>query len=162
VWLGAGVGFQLAQLNVGRLVAPEGSPEVAGFFDRLVEINAVAEAAPGFVWRLVDEDGQDATSLRPYDDVTLVNLSVWESVEALSAYVYRTAHLDVLRQRRQWFLPPDGPHAVLWWIPAGRWPTLDEAGDRLKRLAHDGPGPDAFTLREPYAAPGGKAATISA
>jgi hypothetical protein len=162
VWLGAGVGFQLAQLNVGRLVAPAGRPEVAEFFDRLAEINAVADAAPGFVWRLVDEAGADATSLRPYDDVTLVNLSVWESVEALSAYVYRSAHLDVLRQRRQWFLPPAGPHLVLWWIPAGERPTLDDAGRRLARLTREGPGPDAFTLREPYPAPDGKTVTISA
>src|SRR4051794_17790843 len=109
----------LAQLNVARpAVAPDG-PVFAEFVALLPAINAVADAAPGFVWRLVDEGGQDAQSLRPFDAETIVTLSVWESVESLRAYLYRSPHLEPLRRRREWFLPPTGSHYVLWWLPAG-------------------------------------------
>src|SRR5258706_590158 len=124
---------QLAQLNVARAVAPLDSPQLADFVAQLPTINALAEASPGFVWRLVGEDGQDATSLRPLGEDTIVNLSVWESVEALSAYVYRSRHLDVLRRRREWFVPAGGQaYLVLWWVPAGHRPDLTEAIARLE------------------------------
>lgn len=117
-------------------------------------LNALADAAPGFVWRLRDEDGSDATSLRPYGPDTMVNMSVWESVEALREYTYRGPHLNPVRRRREWF-DHAGMEAylVLWWIPAGTIPTLEEAWDRLELLARKGPGPDAFTLRHPYPPP---------
>jgi hypothetical protein len=143
-------GWHLAQLNVGRLIAPEGDPRVAGFYADLDRINALADATPGFVWRLVDVDGQDATSLRPFDDDTLVNLSVWTSIEALYDFTYRSAHLDVLRRRREWFHPFGDASLVLWWIPAGTLPTIDEAGTRLALLTAEGPTPKAFTLRTPF------------
>jgi hypothetical protein len=145
--------WHLAQLNIGRLVAPEGDPRVADFFADLDRINALADAAPGFQWRLVDDDGRDATGLRPFGDDTIVNLSVWASVETLYAFTYRSAHLDLLRRRREWFRPLGAPHAVYWWIPAGTRPTVEEAVDRLTRLREHGPTPEAFLLNAPFPAP---------
>ncbi|MBQ1024732.1 DUF3291 domain-containing protein [Micromonospora sp. C95] len=142
----------LAQLNIARLRAPLDSPEIADFVAQLPEINALAERSPGYVWRLQDVSG-DATALRPFGPDIIVNLTVWQSVESLRAFVYRTAHLEPMRRRREWFVPLDRPHLVLWWIPAGVLPTITEAADRLE-LLHDGPSPEAFTLREPYPAPG--------
>jgi len=154
--------FHLAQLNVARPAVALDSPTFGEFVALLPEINAIADAAPGFVWRLVDEGGQDAQSLRPFDAETMVNLSVWESVEDLRAYVYRSPHLDPLRRRREWFVPPTGAHHVLWWIPAGERPELAEAGRRLDALNRNGPGPEAFTLREAYGSTGERIATLTA
>ena len=144
---------ELAQLNVARLREPIDSPLLAPFVAALDAVNAVADRSPGFVWRLQDDAG-NATALRPWGDDVIVNLSVWRSVEALRAYVYSADHAAVLRRRREWFVPYDGPHLVLWWVDAGHLPTVEEAGDRLGRLAADGPGPAAFTLRQPYPVPG--------
>ncbi|MFC8718214.1 DUF3291 domain-containing protein [Kitasatospora sp. NPDC057198] len=143
-------GRHLAQVNVGRIVAPLDSPELAGFVSQLAEINALAERSPGFVWRMVDEAGADATGLRPDqdDDLLQVNCSVWESAEALRAYVYRSDHLRVLARRREWFRPPTEAHQAMWWVPAGHRPTLAEAMARLTTLRTHGPGPDAFTFRD--------------
>jgi hypothetical protein len=143
--------MHLAQLNIARLQAPMDDPSMADFVAELPRINAIADATPGFVWRLVGDGTDDATGLRPYGPDMLVNMSVWTSVEALREYVYRSSHLDVLRRRREWF-SHDGldNHLVLWWIPAGHVPTVDEAKERLELLRQHGPGPDAFTLREPF------------
>jgi hypothetical protein len=157
--------YHLAQLNIALPRAPLDSPAMAGFVTRLEEINALADAAPGFVWRLVDAGGSDATGLRPYGPDLMVNMSVWESTEALYQYAYRTGHLDLLRHRRDWF-SHDGldAYAVLWWIPAGTIPTLDEARHRLDLLAEHGPTAEAFTFRDRFTPPGatpgtGEAAT---
>ncbi|MFD0823486.1 DUF3291 domain-containing protein, partial [Micromonospora zhanjiangensis] len=136
----------LAQLNIARLRAPIDSPVLADFVARLPEINGLAERSPGYVWRLQDESG-DATALRPFEPDVIVNLTVWHSVEALHGFVFRTAHLEPMRRRREWFVPLDGPHLVLWWIPAGTLPTLADAADRLDLLRRGGPSPQAFTLR---------------
>jgi hypothetical protein len=148
--------YHLAQLNIARPVAPPDSPEMAGFYSRLDEVNALADAAPGFVWRLVDDDGANATALRPYGPDIMVNLSVWESVEALYDFAYRTAHLDVVRRRREYF-DHEGlaAYAVLWWIPAGTLPSPVEAKARLDLLAREGATPDAFTFRERFPSPAG-------
>jgi heme-degrading monooxygenase HmoA len=145
--------YHLAQLNIGRIVAPLDSPQLAGFAARLDEINALADAAPGFVWRFQTEDG-NATALRPFDDDRmLVNFSVWESAEALHAFVYRTLHVEVMRQRRQWFELLDQPFTVLWWVPIGHRPTVQEAIERLEHLRRHGPTPSAFTFQQRFAAP---------
>jgi heme-degrading monooxygenase HmoA len=142
--------FQLAQLNVGRMLAPVDAPEIAGFVAELEPINRLADAAPGFIWRLQTEAG-DATSLRPTeDDLFLINMSVWSSIEALRAFTYSSAHVEVLRRRREWFERLATAHLVLWWVPAGHIPTVDEALDRLDRLRRDGPTPAAFTFRTPF------------
>ena len=144
--------FQLAQLNVARLSAALDSPELADFVAGLEPVNALADAAPGFVWRLQEASG-DATGLRPWGDDMIVNLSVWASIEELRAYVFAPGHVEVLRRRREWFVPMDTPHLVLWWVPAGHRPSLVEAGERLTGLAADGPNPAAFTLRTAFPAP---------
>ena len=140
----------LAQVNIGRVKAPIDDPIMAGFVSRLDEINALAEAAPGFVWRLQTDAG-NATALRPYDDDRiLVNMSVWRSIEELRDFVYRSRHLEVLRGREQWFEKFERPYAALWWIPAGHIPTLAEAKERLARLEAEGPTPFAFTFQQAF------------
>jgi Domain of unknown function (DUF3291) len=146
--------WHLAQLNIAHPLAPLDDARMAGFVGGLAEVNALADAAPGFIWRLRDEDAPDATSLRPYGPDIMVNYSVWESVEALRDFVYRGPHLESLRRRREWFdYAGIEAHLVLWWVPAGVIPTLDEARDRLELLARKGPGPEAFTLRKPFPPP---------
>ncbi len=145
--------YHLAQLNIGRILAPLESPQLAGFVARLDEINALAEAAPGFVWRFQTEDG-NATALRPYDDDrVLVNFSVWTSVEALHAFVYHTLHVEVMRHRREWFEQMDQAFLVLWWVPVGHRPTVQEAVERLDHLRRQGPTPYAFTFQQHFAPP---------
>lgn len=150
----------LAQLNVARLKHPLDHPDLAPFVDSLDAVNAVADAAPGFVWRLQEETG-NATGVRPWGDDMIVNLSVWLDVASLEAYVYGAAHAAVLRQRREFFNVMERPHVVLWWVPVGHRPTLQEARDRLDRLEAIGPSPDAFTLRTSYL-PGAVSQTGSA
>ncbi|HEU5111312.1 MAG TPA: DUF3291 domain-containing protein [Micromonosporaceae bacterium] len=156
--------YHLAQLNVALPLAPLDDPVMAGFVDGLERLNALADGAPGFVWRLVDSNGQDATGLRLSEERsdTMVNLSVWESLDALRDYVYRTAHLDWVRRRRDWFRHAPGPYQVLWWVPAGHLPALAEAAERLALLVAEGPGPDAFTFREAFPAPAGPVPSVRA
>lgn len=143
----------VAQLNIGLPIEPVESALLAGFMAQLEPINALADAAPGFVWRLQTEDG-DATGIRPFEDERLiVNMSTWETVESLAAFIYRSAHADVMRQRRQWFVPMREAYAVLWWVPAGHRPSLDEAKERLALLQSKGPSAQAFTVRQPFPAP---------
>jgi heme-degrading monooxygenase HmoA len=144
---------QLAQVNIARLVAPLDSPRLSGFVSRLDDINALADAMPGFVWRLQTPEG-DATALRPYDDDRiLVNMSVWESLEALQDYVYRTPHAEVMRQRREWFEKMTEAFVALWWIPVDHRPTVAEARERLEHLRAHGPTSRAFTFRQPCPSP---------
>lgn len=148
--------FHLAQVNIGRMRAPIDDPVMAGFKNLLDPINALADASPGFVWRLQTEDG-NATAIRPYPDDALmaVNMSVWESLPALQQFVYRSSHLGPMRQRGQWFEPLEGPILVLWWVPAGHIPTVAEALDRLGSLKQHGPTAHAFTFRTPFPPPDG-------
>ena len=135
-------GAHLAQFNIGTLLQPLDHSGTAGFVGGLEEINALAERSPGYVWRLKDEHG-DATSINVYPDpLTIVNLTVWESPEALREFVYRSHHRDFLRRRGEWFVP--GSPWAMWWIPAGTIPTLDDAKARLEFFAEFGPSPFAF------------------
>jgi hypothetical protein len=147
-------GYQLAQLNIGRPIEPLDSARLAGFVSQLEPVNALADAAPGFVWRLQTEDG-DATAIRPFDDDRLiVNMSVWESLQSLSDFVFQNAgHREVLRRRRDWFVQLAEAIAVLWWVPAGHRPTVAEAQERLVHLRNLGPTPHAFTFRTHFPAP---------
>jgi hypothetical protein len=139
--------YHIAQINIARVRASLDDPIMAGFVSRLGEINALADRAPGFVWRLQTPEG-DATYLRPYeDDRILVNMSVWESVEQLKDYVYKSAHAELLRQRRDWFEHFSGAYAALWWVPAGHRPGVDEAKKRLAHLEEHGPSQFAFTFK---------------
>jgi hypothetical protein len=140
----------LAQLNVGRIRGPIDGPVMAAFVAGLDRINALADAAPGFLWRLQTEDG-NATAVRPFEDERmLVNLSVWASAEALADFVYRSDHTAFLRRRREWFEPLADAVTVLWWIPAGTTPTVAEAIERLEHLRAHGPAGRAFTFRRRF------------
>ena len=144
--------LHLAQVNVARLAAPLDSPQLADFVANLDAVNAIADASPGFVWRLQTESG-DATALRIFDDDwIIVNMSVWGSLEELREYVYRSPHADVLRRRQEWFEQMAEAHVALWWIEGGTLPTLDDARERLMTLRAEGPTQRAFTLKEPYPA----------
>ena len=130
-----------------RAKAPLESELLASFVARLDEINGVAESSPGFVWRLKGEENS-ALYLRPFDDDRIIfNMSVWESLETLHDYVYKSEHLRPLRARRQWFDPMTGPSLVLWWVPAGHVPSIEEAKARFALLEANGPCADAFTFQ---------------
>ena len=144
--------YHLAQVNIGIIRAPLDSPVMAGFVNRLDEINALADAALGFVWRLQTDEG-NATSIHVFDnEFLLINMSVWESVEALYEYVYQSAHSELIKGRRDWFEKMDTPIMTLWWIPAGHIPTPEEAKQRLAHLEQHGPTPLAFTFRQRFTA----------
>jgi hypothetical protein len=139
--------YHIAQVNIGRVRAPVEDPIMAGFVNRLDELNALADRSPGFVWRLQTSEG-NATYFRPYDDDRiLVNMSVWESVDTLKRYVYRTVHAELLRHRQQWFEQFSGAYTALWWVPAGHIPGMDEAKKRLAHMEQDGPTQFAFTFK---------------
>lgn len=138
--------FLVAQLNIARMIAPLDDPVMREFVEALEPVNALADASPGFVWRLQDDSG-DATSIQGFEDPSLlINLSLWLSIEALRDFVYRTEHLDFLKAKRQWFEPMNTPHLVLWWVPEGHKPTLQEAKIKLESMTRNGPTQDAFTL----------------
>jgi len=143
--------FHLAQINVGRAVGPIDGPQLAEFHALLDPVNALADSSPGFVWRLQTDAG-NATALRPYDDDRIiVNMSVWESIAALRAFVYTTMHAQVMRRRREWFERFATSYLALWWVAAGAVPTVDEAKLRLASLDARGPTPYAFTFRRTFA-----------
>jgi len=146
-------GYQLAQVNIGVIKGPMDSPVMADFAGNLDRVNALAESMPGFVWRLQTDDG-DATSIRPFENENmLVNMSVWRDIKALNDYVYRSAHVELMRRRKDWFERMDEAFLVLWWVPAGHRPTVAEAVVRLELLPAKGPTPEAFTFRHPFATP---------
>jgi Domain of unknown function (DUF3291) len=151
--------FVLAQVNIGRLRARLDSPQLASFMAALDPVNAAADAAPGFVWRLQTGDG-NATAVRAFEwdqagsAGVILNMSVWESVEALAAFVYSQRHRQVLRRRREWFEAMAEAYLALWWVPRGHVPTTGGAEDRIRHLRAHGPTPHAFTLRVHFPAPG--------
>lgn len=145
--------YHLAQINIARLVAPIDDPRIADFVSQLDAINALAEAAPGFVWRL-KSDGGNATDIAYNDDPFIIpNMSVWESVEALRDYTYTSKHVDVFRERARWFERMDKPHYCLWWVPAGHIPTVAEGRERLEHYQRHGATPHAFWFSQRYPAP---------
>src|SRR5262245_53379302 len=136
--------FHLAQANVARMRAPREDPSMKSFYDQLEYINSVADRAPGFVWRLQGPEG-DATAIRVFDDERILfNMSVWESIEALYSYVYASDHLGPLRSRRDWFEPVGSASLVLWWIPSGTLPSIEDARARFDLLTQHGPTPAAL------------------
>lgn len=144
--------YELAQLNVAVMKEPLESPGMADFVANLDRINALAEASPGFVWRLQTEEG-DATALRPMGENVLVNVSVWKDVASLNNYVYKSAHVEVMRRRKEWFQRMSQAYVVLWWIPRGHRPAVEEAIAKLELLRQKGPTPEAFTFRQAFLAP---------
>jgi len=146
--------YELAQLNIGILRGPIDGPVMAEFVANLDRINALAERTPGFVWRLQTEEG-NATAIRPYpeNDDMAVNMSVWTDVDALRRYVFHSAHVEIMRRRREWFEKMDEAFLVLWWVPKGHRPAIEEAKARLEKLRREGPTPEAFTFRQAFPPP---------
>ena len=145
--------YQLAQINIGRLRAPVSDPMIAEFVANLDRINAIADAAPGFVWRLTGE-GNDATDIRPdaSDPLIALNMSVWESPQALGAFVYRSDHQPVMRRRAEWFEKLE-LYMALWWVPAGHIPSVEEGMGKIEILRRLGPTAQAFTFRDIFPPP---------
>ena len=142
--------YHLAQLNIAKMKYSFESPEMADFVARLEDVNALADRAPGFVWRLQTGDG-DATAIDFFGADVLVNMSLWTDLDSLRDFAFRSAHREVLARRKEWFEALAEAYAVLWWVPAGQVPTLEEAAGRLQDLRRDGPGPRAFTFRQTFA-----------
>jgi len=150
--------YQLAQLNIATLLAPLNSPQLSDFVDNLDRINALAESSDGFVWRF-DESydlGDDvppnshpaAVTSHPFGPDVVVNLSVWRDVASLQAFAFKTGHVEILRRKREWFARMDEAYMVLWWVPEGHEPTVDEAAERLAHLRTHGPTAHAFGFRD--------------
>jgi hypothetical protein len=145
----------LAQINVGRLVAPIDDPLIAEFVAQLDTINHLAESSPKFIWRMQSEQG-NATVIPYNDDPFMIsNMSVWETIEALQSFTYKSQHMRVFRDRRKWFQKMDLPHYCLWWVPEGHIPTLSAGKLRLEHYQRRGSTPEAFWFNEPYPAPVG-------
>ena len=145
----------LAQLNIARSRAPLTDPIMAGFVEQLDTINALAEQSAGFVWRLKTDDG-NATSIHAFDDdLLIVNMSVWESLDALYEFTYKSDHVQVFRRRTDWFERMTAPALTMWWLPAGDVPSVDQAKQRLEYLHHHGCTARAFNFKTHFPAPEG-------
>jgi hypothetical protein len=142
--------FQLAELNIAQPLGPLDGPVMAEFMANLERINRLGDESPGFVWRLQDETGNATALEQPFGPGIISNLTVWTDHEALRLYTYKSEHAQFIRRRTQWFQDLDGPHLVLWWIPAGHHPNLVEGKARLDHLAAHGPAPHAFTFAKAF------------
>jgi heme-degrading monooxygenase HmoA len=145
-------GWHIAQINVARFRVARGSPANAAFEAALDEVNALAEAAPGFAWRMIGE-GENADGSVFGDDRLTINLTVWRSIDDLAAFAYRNqTHRAIMRRRREWFdeLPA---YLAMWWVRAGATPTLHDARARLDLIARLGPTAEAFDFRTPFPHP---------
>ena len=144
--------FHLAQVNIGKILGPIDSPVMAEFVANLDRINALAENSEGFLWRLKD-DSNSATSIKVYnDDLIIVNMSVWEHLENLFQYVYHSAHVEIFKRRKEWFEKMSEMHMVLWYVPAGHKPSVNEAVEKLNFLRKNGETPLAFTFKKRFTA----------
>ena len=142
--------FQLAQINVAHAIDDLDSATLAGFVNRLDEINALADSAPGFVWRLISDEN-DSSYIPAYKNPRIiVNLSVWENLESLKMFVYRSAHVELIQQKKDWFKPVTTAHMALWWVPKDTQPSESDGAHRLSHLTKHGTSPEAFTFSKPY------------
>jgi hypothetical protein len=159
--MGGAVEHHLAQINVGRLIAPVDDPRIADFVAQLDEINALADRSPGFVWRLQSYSGNALDIQYSSEDPTMnVNMSVWESLEALKAYAYRSDHVRVFRERAKWFVKLDVPTYCLWWVPIGHIPTVAEGRERLEHYQKYGATPFSFWFSQYFPAPAGEPVAV--
>jgi len=144
--------WHLAQLNIAHLQAPLESDQLADFVANLDRINELAEQSPGFVWRYI-EDEADSMAVNVFDSDQIVNLSVWESIELLHDYVYRSTHKEIMRRKKEWFHSMPRAHMVLWWMPSSQLPSVQLAKEKLDHLQDNGPTKHAFTFRQAYSRP---------
>ena len=152
--------YHLAQINIARLIAPIDDPRIADFVAQLDGINAIAEKSSGFVWRLKSESGNSTDIAYSDDPFVIPNMSVWKSVEELRDFVYRTQHLLVFKDRAKWFEKMEKPHYCLWWIPAGHFPTIAEARQRLEHYQLHGPTQHSFWFSRLFPEPEGDAIAV--
>lgn len=145
--------WHIAQYNIARLKEPLDAPLLADFVADLDRVNGLGDAADGFVWRHQTAEGNSTAIRVRGDEMMIINFTVWESIEALFEFTYRSAHVELFRRRAEWFEHPDYPYLVLWWIPAGHSPSVEEANDRLDDLVAHGPTPHAFTFKQRFPAP---------
>ena len=135
----------LAQVNIGRVLGGPDDPRMADFYNNLARVNAMAERMPGFVWRLKDDTGESAMALHwPGDTSMAVNMSVWESPEALETFVFKTMHRKIYARKHEFFETPKEITVAMWWVDVGHIPTLDEAKEHLDHLRSHGPSEFAF------------------
>ena len=149
--------FHLAQYNVGRIRSPLDHPDVAEFIAALDPINALAEASPGFVWRLTGEDGQSSSYVEVDeidDPLLIVNYSIWKNLDSLKHFIHRSGHMAYLRRRLEWFEHSEEATSVAWWIPVATIPDVSEAHRRLIRLREHGPTATGWPLTKPWPRPG--------
>lgn len=140
-------------MNIAKSRATPDSVIMKGFIDRLDEINRLADSSPGFIWRLQTEEG-DATTIQAFDDpLLLVNMSVWEDIESLKSFVYRSLHVELIQDRDAWFEKLREAHQALWWVPEGHLPSVDEAKEKLGCLQANGPSEAAFTFSKIFTPP---------
>ncbi len=141
--------YQLAQINIAKLLKPIDDPQIADFVNQLDEINAVAEKSNGFIWRLKDDVTNDATNINPFNDPNMiVNMSVWKDVASLKDYVYNSDHVKVFVRRKEWFEKPTKAHMALWWIEKGKFPSVEEGKRRIEYLQQHGNSKYAFTFQK--------------
>ncbi len=146
--------YQIAEINVARMKGVHiNDPIMKEFVDNLDHVNGIAEKSEGFIWRLKDENN-DATSFNPYnDEQIIINVSVWETIEALETFVYKTFHTDFLKRRKEWFNSYGKVATALWWIPQGEFPTVEEAVAKLDYLQKNGATPVVFNFRNKFPNP---------
>ena len=143
--------YHLAQINIAKLLKPIDHPQIVDFVNQLDEINTLAEQSEGFIWRLKDEDSNNATKFSPFDDpMIIVNMSVWKDISSLKVYVYNSNHVEVFLRRKEWFEKPKRMHMALWWMKKGQIPTPEEGKRRLEYLQENGSSPFAFTFSKIY------------
>ncbi len=146
--------WHVAEINIARLRAPLANPLMADFVAQLDEVNKIADESEGFVWRLKAESGRASSYVRFDDDErVIVNMSLWRSIDALHAYVYRSHHLRVFRDRARWFERMDGVQLALWWVATGHVPSMDEGRLRLATLSERGPTSESFTFKATFPPP---------
>ena len=145
--------YQIAQINIAQAKADKDSEVMSGFIARLDEIHTLADNAPGFVWRLETEDGEDGSVSVFNDPLLLINMSVWQDIDSLRAFVYKSIHIELLQNRDAWFDKMGEMHQTLWWVPAGHIPSIQEGKDKLDLIRELGPTTDAFTFGKKFPSP---------
>jgi hypothetical protein len=142
--------MHIAQLNIAKAISPLDDPIMQEFVENLEQVNAIAEASPGFIWRLQDESG-DATKIQAFSDPNLIiNMSVWETIESLKDFIFKTQHVEFLKRKTEWFEKIPEANHVLWWIPVGTVPTIDDAIKRLMYLREKSASSFAFDFRNVF------------
>ena len=142
--------FHLAQLNIAAAKADSESDIMRGFFDRIDEIHDLAENAPGFIWRYDDDEGVDIAERVFGDPLLLINLTLWQDIASLREFVYKSIHKELIQGRKDWFHKMPEMHQVMWWVPAGQIPKIQQAKDKLDLIRKQGPSAAAFSFAKPF------------